>query len=338
MATSNKPPLLDKHHFLFKEVLHHDPHNALCFCRALQEQWENRFSLDRELATRMKKFKKSRCIHLVWVSDKFGGSLSEEVSELKTYRLLSDVYDKSEPTPVMSRIDDGSPSTDSPPPNSDAEIDRKSELQLRQHLDALLYLFSAAEAKTPFSEKLIKEAHRILMNNLYTEDKVKINAGEYRQYMVGSGVTHTYPDYESIPSTMERIVREYTQRCGDPQQDAFALAGWLLFELLAIHPFEDGNGRLSRLLWCYSLLKDGLPFPVTPFPEHRKAYKNCIQRDRELLTSSPQCKHLTSLTLVSLTMTWKNFIHNLRNEASDKYKEIVQWLKESGNALKEYSA
>lgn len=335
MASSlqNIPPLVDKHNFLFKKVLRHDPLVALRFCRALQKEWDENYSTDPELSLKMKEFKKTRCIHLVWVSDKFGRSLSEEITELKTYRLLSEVYDEGSASDnaAVPETDDNADS-----PRSHAEDDRKSERQLKQHLHALLYLFKAAEDKQPLSEELIKETHRILMNGLYIDDDVKINAGEYRQYPVGSGMTHTYPDHTCIPSTMKRIVDEYLKRSQSPDHDPLELAAWLLFELLTLHPFENGNGRVSRLLWSYSLLRDGLPFPVMPFPEHSKAYKKygkCIEMDRELSLSPGKCKYLTSLTLISVTTTWKNFVFNLKNESPDKYTAIVKWLEESGNAL-----
>ena len=53
-----------------------------------------------------------------------------------------------------------------PHPTRMQNVIEKSELQLRQHLNALLYLFNAAEAKRPLSEELIKRAHHILMDNL----------------------------------------------------------------------------------------------------------------------------------------------------------------------------
>ena len=106
---------------------------------------------------------------------------------------------------------------------------------------------------------------------------MKINAGEYRKCIVGSGVTHTYPDFQYVPSTMERIIQDYARRCTDPEHDSFALAGWLLFELLDIHPFEDGNGRVSRLLWCFSLLRDGLPFSSHPFSGTQKSLQEVYQ-------------------------------------------------------------
>lgn len=328
---AESPPLVDKHSFLFKDVLKHDPVKALDFCRSLQGKWDKEYSNDKGLSLRMDKFKKTRCMHLVWVSDTFGGSLSDEISQLKTYQLLSEIYDGDmKIMPAASR-------PDSNPTHSHAEKDRKGEQQLKQHLFALLHVFKAAERKDPLSEKLIKDVHHILMKDLVTgSGDCKINAGEYRQCAVGTGMTHTYPDPDCVSSTMTRIVREYEDKFNDPNHHPMHIAAWLLFELLSIHPFEDGNGRVSRLCWCYSLLRDGLPFPVTPFPEHKKAYKmyiRCINQDRSISLSS-ECKHLTSLTLISITTTWKNFLVNLRNEISpERYMEIVTWLKESGNSL-----
>lgn len=330
MASSSKlPSVVDKHNFLFKKILNHDPEDAWQYCVSLQKKWNEEYSKDPELAKRMEEFKKTRCIHLVWVSDSFGGSLSEEISQWKTYRLLSQMYDSGSSAAPEGVSDQSSH-------QSSAEDDRKSERQLRQHLNALLFILKAAETKRPLSEELIKRTHRLLMEDLYIEDK-KINAGKYRLYSVGAGPMHTYPDFSCIPATMVRIVEEYGRRCLQ-DHNSFELASWLLYELLTIHPFEDGNGRVSRLLWCYSLLRDGLLFPVTPFPGLKKAYKKyvtCIDRDRQCSSSSltPSCKHLTSLTLISVTKTWKNFVLNLRNECPEKYKLIVEWLQTSKNTL-----
>ena len=102
--------------------------------------------------------------------------------------------------------------------------------------------------------------------------------------------------------------------------------------MLQIHPFLDGNGRLSCLLWCYSLMRDGLPFPVIPFPGRSKAYEQYIKFIKK---DQNRCdkKNVNSLTLISVTMTWKNFITNLKSKCQTKYDIIITWLKESGNML-----
>ena len=333
------PPLVDKHSFLFKDILGDDPTDALKFCKSLQNEWAEKYSKDPELAMRMKEFKKTHCLHLVCVSDKFGVSVPEDIGLSKAYSSycpLSKAYDQRKPFLITA---DDNPGYSQPTwPHSDAESDRNSEKQLYQHFNALLHLFNAAEAQVPLSEELIKYTHGILMSGLYGDGSAKINAGEYRLCPVGTGMKHMYPEFDIVPTTMERIIREYKERCTSREHHTFELASWLLYELLTIHPFEDGNGRVSRLLWCYSLLRDGLPFPVTPFPGHKKAYKKyiwCINRDREISGKSltPNCKHLTSLTLISITMTWKKFVLNLESESPEKYKEILEMLKESGNIL-----
>lgn len=280
MTADLQPHYLDKYNYLFKDVLRSEPKDAIKFSRGMQKKWDENYSRDPILAERMKEFKKARTLHLVWASDKFGKELSDEISDLRTYRLLSDTYDTIRSHGDCSQQFEPHTSenpVDSPPGDgSNAESGRGSEQQLQQHLRAVLYVFDTAESKTPLSEELIKHAYQILMNDLYTDNKVplKINAGEYRQCIVGDGGMHTYPDYKSVPSTMIRIVREYAERSDKPDHDPFALAGWLLYEVLTIHPFEDGNGRISRLLWCYSLLRDGVPFPVMPFPGQKRLTKS----------------------------------------------------------------
>lgn len=160
------------------------------------------------------------------------------------------------------------------------------------------------------------------MEGLHGEGR-PIKAGEYREISVSSG-DHMYPNYSCVPTTMPEIVKMYNK---NPQ--GLLRAAWLLREVLNIHPFEDGNGHLSRLLWCFSLVYDGLPFLVTPFPGKHKAYKNyirCIEKDGY---GEHYSKRLYSLTLISVTQSWRNFIGNLKYESSDSYQKIQKWLSDN---------
>ncbi len=49
------------------------------------------------------------------------------------------------------------------------------------------------------------------------------------------------------------------------------------YEFLAIHPFIDGNGRTSRLLWNYFLLRDGYPLAYIDIAD-RPLYMDSLQK------------------------------------------------------------
>ena len=70
-------------------------------------------------------------------------------------------------------------------------------------------------------------------------------------------------------------------KCGK-SNDHLALATWLAYEFVQIHPFLDGNGRISRLLSNMALLKGGYPFALPyGFPygddKAKKLYLKAIQ-------------------------------------------------------------
>ena len=177
------------------------------------------------------------------------------------------------------------------------------------------------------------------MRGLYSSsDEKMITAGEYRSCSKYDGSMHSYPEFKYIPETMLRIVQSYHLKSQE-RHNPFELAAWLLYELLTIHPFEDGNGRVSRLFWAYSLIRDGLPFPAIPIPGIRSVYKKyiwCIKRDRQRISSSPSFhphKCITSFTLISATKTWESFLQYVKTEIPNKYGGICEWLLASGNTL-----
>lgn len=121
-----------------------------------------------------------------------------------------------------------------------------------------------------------------------------------------SGGGHIFPSFKCVPSNMSRIVRQYNEKFSGPH-DSFELASWLHFSVVTLHPFEDGNGRISRL-WCYSLTRDGLPFPAVLTSGHKKSQKHlvlCLNRDDRFLRDANP--HMTSLTVVSVLQAWQEF-------------------------------
>ena len=259
-------------------------------CLNNQERWGELSSSEKE-AERMKAYEKKMTVELVWLTNELEDTLPKGLSKSKVSEVLTKAYDKIDELP---------------------SIEEPGLSQLVQHLKAFKYLCQkpkGSESLPELTEDLIKQTHQIMMRGLQNEQGLSVNAGQYRQGPVFAG-NHTFPAHDCIPSSMERIVKEYEAKFSQPH-DRYELASWLHFNVVTLHPFIDGNGRISRLLWCYSLMRDGQPFPTVLTSGYKRSQKHlvrCLKRDRDLLISNNP--HLTTLTVVSVNQAWDDFFNN----------------------------
>lgn len=136
------------------------------------------------------------------------------------------------------------------------------------HQKAYRYVKACIARNEPLSEKIVKDIHAILMENILV-------GGVYRNVDVYiSGAQHTPPS----PNEMYRQVKDFYADLGWKAQalDPIALAAWTHAEFVRIHPFPDGNGRTSRLLMNYQLLAQGFA-PVSIAKENRLDYYNALE-------------------------------------------------------------
>lgn len=107
-----------------------------------------------------------------------------------------------------------------------------------------------------FTSNDIRALHRIWLEKIYPW------AGQYRQVVMSKGgFPFAFP--AQIPKLMESLenqfLKKYTPCHKDsPEKLATALAV-VHTELLLIHPFREGNGRLARLLALLMALQSGMP-------------------------------------------------------------------------------
>ena len=263
-------------------------------CVKAKNEWEQKLSSEEKEAERMKKYQKKMTVELIWLTNTLEDTLPEGVSKKKADEVLTQAYDMVDD--LLYPIDD------------------PGLCQLIQHLKAFKYLCQkpeSSDALPELSEDLIKKTHEVMMRGLKNEQGMVVNAGYYRVCSVFAG-NHTFPAHTCIPASMERIVKEYNDKFSKPH-DLYELASWLHLKVVSLHPFEDGNGRISRLLWCYSLMRDGLPFPTVLTSGHKRSQKHlvlCLKRDRDLfVTNNP---HLTTLTVVSVNQAWEDYFTKFR--------------------------
>ena len=142
----------------------------------------------------------------------------------------------------------------------------KDHLEAIGHRDAFLYVEGLVKSKAPFTEKIIRDIHSLVLMDR-SEDKVV-----YRRIPVTiSGAYVQPPQPYLVPKQMEDLVWEYKQSRMHPIYAAALFH--LKFE--GVHPFIDGNGRTGRLLLNFSLMKSGYP-PINVKFADRRAYYDCF--------------------------------------------------------------
>ena len=180
-------PTLKKVHFLKeKDAGFGDPDSAWKECCAWQSQWDGVWSTKEKLQHMMTTYKKQRAINMVWVSNKLGGTLPEGISQMQTYQILQELYCDTD----QHDLDlEGylEPAVSQSSNDRDSEKSRNSQLQIKQHFHAFLYLDRAV---SPISEDLIKNTHTILMSGLCFEgSSMPVPAGVYREALFMLGIT-----------------------------------------------------------------------------------------------------------------------------------------------------
>ena len=122
------------------------------------------------------------------------------------------------------------------------------------HFRAIDYVLDIAEE--PLSQQHIKEMHRILKQGTKDSTLSWFMVGDYkkRANVVGGRETAKPKD---VPPKMQALISDYESKTAVDINDIIEFH----YEFESIHPFQDGNGRVGRLI----ALKECLRYAITPF-------------------------------------------------------------------------
>ena len=73
---------------------------------------------------------------------------------------------------------------------------------------------------------------------------------------------HIFPPFEEIEERLLYVVYTWNARRSTTTDKAVESAAQFFFDVVNLHPFVDGNGRLSRLLASHVIRQLGLPIPL----------------------------------------------------------------------------
>jgi len=209
-------------------------------------------------------------------------------------------------------------------------ITEQETINLRKAYEHLLGKMEREEEESDYGlieSSLLEETHRILMEDTDLPQG-KTKPGKFsveRRYVEFNGELYKYPHYPK-PGDMETAVYKLLDKYNDmfdlctkgglkEFEDFYYLfktCAWLLFELLDLHPFGNGNGRLCRIL-CSYLLSKFTPFPTPVYNVWTESRKNDY-RQALVDTRKSEGRQPTTLTTMIIECSyygWGKFFEAL---------------------------
>ena len=114
------------------------------------------------------------------------------------------------------------------------------------------------QAKRPLTETMIKQLHYLLKSGTSDSRKDWFAVGDYKKLTNEVGGRETTAPKE-VPKKMKELISDYEK----PETAAFDELLDFHYRFESIHPFQDGNGRVGRLILFKECLRNGIvPFII----------------------------------------------------------------------------
>jgi len=216
----------------------------------------------------------------------------------------------------------------------------RDKQEVKGYYELLLNVFSSWKT-IKFSESNIKHFHKELLKYV---DKDKEHRGEYKKtenkvHMVNElgesvGILFDTTKAYLTPKEMQELVEWAISALEKQSYESLVVIGNFLIEFLNIHPFKDGNGRLSRILTNLLLLKSGYLF--MPYISHEKLlednkpeyYVSLRKSQKTLKTKKPDISYWLDFFLDIILKQSQMAVELLSEENIEKLlskKQLLVW-------------
>lgn len=158
----------------------------------------------------------------------------------------------------------------------------KDHFEITGHNEAIEWVLDIISGNQPMTENFIRQFHEILLKEPYEVDaitpdgqptKKMIQVGKYKStpnhVRTKTGEMFYFASVEETPAKMSDLINWY--RSKRSELNSIVLAAEFHYRFILIHPFDDGNGRVARLLMNFILMENNYP-PVIIRTEDKENY------------------------------------------------------------------
>lgn len=179
------------------------------------------------------------------------------------------------------------------------EADMKDCEEMKASNVGLKMITEEVKEKHPLTETFIRQLHHTLLREDYTvyttlpgdiPSSYVVHAGRYKtrpnSVITRYGERFEYASPEETPALMHDLVQWYNDAESNGNYTAVELASLFHYRYIRIHPFEDGNGRIARLMVNYILSRHGWPMIVVR-SRNKHSYLEALHQADLIVGPSP---------------------------------------------------
>jgi fido (protein-threonine AMPylation protein) len=241
----------------------------------------------------------------VWDINRMEGTINTAMQEGSTMRLIRGFVSGEQPEPDAVPWDAEG--------GRDPSVSQSTARQLYECTRATKFLLEE-QADAALSVGLIVQTHALMMENAYgfdrrghRGDRVPTGGVRSKPHESVYAGDHQFAPPRAVPGVMEALVMEYEKR-RSAGAHPLALATYLFYEMITIYPFMNGNGRICRLIFAWSLMRDGFPFAVGLSSGHKGRRQHYLRAIKSARRVDGHRGALNVLALVSVDRVVKNYL------------------------------
>ncbi len=210
----------------------------------------------------------------------------------------------------------------------------KDHLDIKGHNEAILFLTSLVKDDRDLTQADIRELHKMILVEPYQNPAQTIDGqwisktiqiGQYKNQpnnvKTQTGEMHYFASPDDVPMLMQQLVEWFNMARHNAKIHPSVLAAFVHHRFVAIHPFDDGNGRLARILMNLLLMQQGLPPAAVKLKERTDYYAALSQADKNEYT--PIVEFVAEAVLDSINLYLKAAKGESIEDDADLDKEIA---------------
>ncbi len=218
----------------------------------------------------------------------------------------------------------------------------KDHLELSGHDEAIKYIEDIVRKERPLTETFIRELHKIILKSPYQVDAITPD-GEAAKKWVRVGQYKTTPNHvktqtgeifyfatpEETPAKMNDLMNWFSESVEKDEIHPIILATEFHYRFIRIHPFDDGTGRIARLLMNFVLMQNGYPPAIIKTEDKGEYLKALEQADAGQLDFF--FSYISELLIYSLELMIRAANGEEIDEVGDLDKKLKLLKKRVGN-------